>query len=74
MEAPVRAKPHPGAVGQSTGAVPERFVSMQRQTEHTGKSSGTRRAILAVGILLCIGLSVVGAYLLGWLDRLGIMD
>jgi len=50
------------------------IVSMRRLKERTGKGSGIRRAILAVGILLCIGLSIVGAYLLGGLDRLGLAN
>lgn len=43
--------------------------SMERQSEPV-KSPGTRRAILALGLLLCVLLAVLGAFLLGWLDAM----
>jgi hypothetical protein len=43
---------------------------MRYSSERPVKSPGIRRAILALGILLCILLSVFGAFLLGWLDAL----
>lgn len=43
---------------------------MPPRMEPPVKSPGTRRAILAVGLLLCVLLSVLGAFLLGWLDAL----
>jgi hypothetical protein len=49
---------------------PARFCRMRHWSDRTAKGTGIRRAILALGILLCVLLSVGGAFLLGWLDAL----
>ncbi|KAA2211996.1 hypothetical protein [Teichococcus oryzae] len=52
-----------------TDALPARFPGMPRWSERSPRSDGRRRAILALGILLCVLLAVLGAFLLGWLDQ-----
>lgn len=42
---------------------------MRSTSDLVAKGPRHRRAILAVGVLLCIALAIAGAYLLGWLDQ-----
>jgi hypothetical protein len=43
---------------------------MRRPSLRTDRVPGSRRAILALSILLCVVLAVLGAFLWGWRDQL----
>lgn len=47
-----------------------------RRSAEAGSAPAPRRnrAIIVAGLLLCIAGAVVVAYLLGWLDRIGLLS
>lgn len=52
---------------------PARSRRMRSWSELAAKGPRRRRAIIALGLLLCVALAVAGAYLLGLFDRLGLL-
>ena len=62
----------PSRRSAATDATPASLLPVVPST--TGAPPRTNRAIIAFGLLLCVALAVGGAYLLGLLDLIGLLN